>query len=114
MSNAARPTRAPDGQVLGSLCVIDKVSRPEGLTATQADALRRFARQVMGQLELRRAMAARESLLLEQQAAFVAREPLRDTQAAVAAAGGDQDVIFDALVAGAMRAVPAAQGGVLE
>ena len=111
---AGAPLRASDGQVLGSLCVIDKVSRPAGLTETQADALRRFARLVMDHLELRRAMTSRETLLREQESAFVAREALRDTQAAIAAAGGDQDIILQALVAGAMRAVPAATGGVLE
>lgn len=78
------------------------VPRPKGLTAGQPDDLRRFARQVMGQLEMRRTVFAREALIREQDAAFRAREALRDTQAAIAAADGDLDAILDALVVGAM------------
>ncbi len=43
---AGTPLRAPDGQVLGSLCVIDHMPRPKGLSSRQADGLRRLARQV--------------------------------------------------------------------
>ncbi|MBB5696333.1 PAS domain S-box protein [Muricoccus pecuniae] len=47
----------PDGLPLGTLCVLDTKPRPEGLTDQQRFILRALARQVMGQLELRRAMA---------------------------------------------------------
>lgn len=40
------PLQAPNGQVLGSLCVIDHKPRAQGLTAKQADGLRRLSRQV--------------------------------------------------------------------
>ena len=47
---------SPDGQALGTLCVLDLV--PRTLTPHQQDALRALSRQVMTQLELRRALAA--------------------------------------------------------
>ncbi|WP_043337124.1 PAS domain-containing protein [Belnapia moabensis] len=50
-----------DGLPLGTLCVIDRRPRPEGLTALQGFALQVLARQVMARLELRRALAAREA-----------------------------------------------------
>ena len=60
---AGAPLRTPDGLVLGTLCVIDYVSRPEGLTDAEAGDLRALARQVMGQLALRRANAEQEAAL---------------------------------------------------
>ncbi|MBL6081283.1 PAS domain-containing protein [Belnapia sp. T18] len=50
-----------DGLPLGTLCVIDRRPRPEGLAAQQGFALQVLARQVMARLELRRALAAREA-----------------------------------------------------
>jgi PAS domain S-box-containing protein len=46
-----------DGLPLGTLCVLDIKPRPEGLTEQQRFMLKALARQVMGQLELRRALA---------------------------------------------------------
>ena len=63
---AGAPLRTAEGQVLGSLCVIDTKPRPSGLTASQTAALRNLARQVMSQLELRQAVAQRDQLLAEQ------------------------------------------------
>ena len=57
---AGAPLRTPAGEVLGSLCVIDGNPRPEGLTDVQASGLRNLARQVMSQLELRKAIAGRD------------------------------------------------------
>ncbi|WP_425375063.1 PAS domain S-box protein [Methylobacterium nonmethylotrophicum] len=65
---AGAPLRTPGGQVLGTLCVIDYVSRPEGLGAAEADDLRALARQVVSQLELRRAVAEREAALRDARA----------------------------------------------
>jgi PAS domain S-box-containing protein len=47
-----------NGLPLGTLCVLDTRARPEGLNATQAEALEVLARQVMNLLNLRKALAA--------------------------------------------------------
>ncbi|MGY2053179.1 GAF domain-containing protein [Methylobacterium sp. JK268] len=104
---AGAPLRTPDGAVLGSLCVIDVEPRPGGLTLRQAESLRALAGQVMAQLELRRALADQRRLLGQ-------GEELIRTQAAVSVAGGDLTVMLDALVTGAMEAVPHAEGAVIE
>lgn len=51
---AGAPLRLADGNVVGSLCVIDTVPRPDGLTPDQADDLRALGRQVSALLEARR------------------------------------------------------------
>jgi two-component sensor histidine kinase len=56
---AGAPLIAPRGEVLGMLCVIDHEPRPEGLTADQQIMLATLGRQVIQQMELRRAMARR-------------------------------------------------------
>lgn len=111
---AGAPLLTPEGHVLGSLCVIDKVPRAGGLTEAQADCLKALARQVVTLLELRRAVATRDAVRAQEARAYQAREALRDTQAAVAAAEGDLDAALHAVVMGAMRAIPAAEGGVFE
>ena len=45
---------AADGTALGSLCVIDTIARPGGLTPGQAASLRELAQETMSLLELRR------------------------------------------------------------
>lgn len=104
---AGAPLRTADGHAIGSLCVIDTVPRPRGLTAAQAGSLQALARQVMSQLELRRALA-------EQQSLQRFREILNRTQRAVADARGDLGAILDQVVAGALEAIPEADGAVLE
>ena len=49
---AAAPLVAPDGNALGTLCVIDRVARE--LTPQQQEGLRLLGRHVMAQLELRK------------------------------------------------------------
>ncbi len=51
--------RSPQGHAIGTLCVLDRKPRPEGLTDLQLRALDVLARQVMTQLELRRALRER-------------------------------------------------------
>jgi len=63
---AGAPLRTAQGAVLGSLCVIDTEPRPEGLSANQADSLKNLARQVIAQMELRRAVAERDKALAAQ------------------------------------------------
>src|SRR5688500_8172142 len=49
---AGAPLRTPDGQALGTLCVMDRTARE--LSPDQENALRALSRQVEAQLELRR------------------------------------------------------------
>jgi two-component sensor histidine kinase len=46
----------PSGLPIGTVCVLDHVVRPEGLSVRQRFTLQALARQIMTQLELRRAM----------------------------------------------------------
>ena len=59
---AGAPLVTRDGHVLGTLCVIDNNPRPAGLTKAQADGLGALARQVVTQLDLRRAIRDRDAL----------------------------------------------------
>ncbi|MEN3228305.1 PAS domain S-box protein [Methylorubrum rhodesianum] len=104
---AGAPLRTPEGEVLGSLCVIDHKPRPDGLSERQARSLRALAGQVMAQLELRRSHAALRRVLDQ-------REALIRTQAAVATARGDLDKILRALVDGVLSVLPHAKGAVIE
>ncbi len=63
---AGAPLVVPEGQALGTLCVIDRV--PRHLTARQQKALEALSRQVVAQLELRRTVEELQS--------FAIRDPL--------------------------------------
>jgi PAS domain S-box-containing protein len=58
--------QTPNGDLLGTVCVIDTVPRPGGLTPLQIESLEALARQVMIQLELRRAKIEADALGAEQ------------------------------------------------
>ncbi|RJE78476.1 GAF domain-containing protein [Paracoccus sp. JM45] len=62
---AGAPLITPEGLTLGTICVIDHVARPQGLTEGQADDLKALARQVMALLEMRRLIAGRDELLVQ-------------------------------------------------
>ncbi|MET7242522.1 GAF domain-containing protein [Methylobacterium sp. EM32] len=73
---AGAPLRTRDGITIGSLCVIDHQPRLGGLTSVQQDALRRAARQVMIQLDLRRAIQQRDALRAQEVGAQIRRNAL--------------------------------------
>ncbi|MBS0540173.1 MAG: PAS domain-containing protein [Proteobacteria bacterium] len=56
--------RAPSGEALGALCVIDTVPRPQGLTPMQRESLLALGRQTMALLQFRRALRAREDRMI--------------------------------------------------
>jgi diguanylate cyclase (GGDEF)-like protein len=56
---AGAPIVSPEGAALGTICVIDQAARD--LSPVQVEALQILARQVVGQLELRRNYAALET-----------------------------------------------------
>ncbi|WP_062018556.1 GAF domain-containing protein [Aureimonas sp. AU4] len=67
---AGAPLTTPEGQTLGTLCVIDHVPRPNGLTPAQAEGLRALARQVMTLLALRRNVLDRDDIVVDLDAAW--------------------------------------------
>ncbi len=62
---AGAPLLAPDGHALGTLCVIDRVSRE--MNADQQQALRLLSRHVMAQFELHRRTLEVQRLRLERE-----------------------------------------------
>ena len=113
--------KTPAGVPFGSLCVIDRAPRPMGLDDRQMEALRGLARQVVSQLELRRAVAERDAAIATQRAteAMLKRDVDRHValvalQGAIGAAAGDLDAILAAVVAAALRTVPDSEGAVVE
>lgn len=53
---ASAPLKTPEGLRIGTVCVLDHTPRPDGLSARQHFTLQALARQIMTQLELRRAV----------------------------------------------------------
>ncbi|TWI66356.1 signal transduction histidine kinase [Pseudoduganella lurida] len=58
-----------DGVPLGTLCILSMEPRPHGLTEQQQFALSTLARQIMNQIELRKALNDQHALIVEQAAA---------------------------------------------
>ena len=58
---AGAPLRTPEGYALGTLCVLDTLPRPAGLSPEQTECLEALAAQVMVQLGMRRDLIAREA-----------------------------------------------------
>lgn len=71
---AGAPLVSPEGHPLGSLCVIDSVPRPDGLTLVQTQTLKVLAKQVVGQFELRRLLAANVSATADNSRRVAERE----------------------------------------
>lgn len=65
---AGAPLVDRSGAILGMLCVIDMAPRPQGLTDAQQRMLRTLAAQVVGQMELRKALLSAEENLARQRA----------------------------------------------
>lgn len=63
---AGAPLVTPEGLAVGALCVMDRV--PRQLTEDQKAALQILARQVAGQIELARCVAAQDQLIAERAA----------------------------------------------
>jgi GAF domain-containing protein len=104
---AGAPLRSPGGEVLGSLCVIDTQPRPGGLTQSQSEDLRRLARLVVQQLEMRRSVHDRDTRLAE-------LEALSETRRQVVKVDGDPDAIMALIVRGVLAAIPTAEGAAVE
>ncbi|WP_169053376.1 GAF domain-containing protein [Falsirhodobacter xinxiangensis] len=111
---AGAPLTARDGHSLGTLCVIDHIPRPEGLTPAQRTGLLALANQVMAQLELRQAGAALRAEQQRVEAEAIRFEALIDAQHAIAAPGADLHVAFQAIVKTALSIVDAADGAAVE
>ena len=69
---AGMPLQASDGTPIATLCVLDSVARPAGLTEIQQLTLRVLGRQVEAQLELRRSITERDNRAAEQRTAAAA------------------------------------------
>lgn len=57
---------SPEGQPIGTLCVLDTEPRPGGLTESQTSLFRKLGAQVMALLELRRTVDRSREAILEQ------------------------------------------------
>ncbi|MGA1803457.1 GAF domain-containing protein [Rhizobium sp. HT1-10] len=63
---AGAPLVVPDGTVIGTLCVIDTVPRPQGLDDNQRKVLQALSRQVVALMETRRVSQRKDELFQRQ------------------------------------------------
>ena len=63
---AGQLLKTAEGLPLGTLCVLDTVPRPQGLTPVQEEILATLAQQVLTQMELRKIVIEQDRLLIEQ------------------------------------------------
>ncbi|TXN19662.1 PAS domain S-box protein [Methylobacterium sp. WL9] len=95
----------PEGAPIGTLCVIDHAPRPGGLAPRQAAALERLARQVMGQMALRRAVAERDDAVRTLREAGTRHRQILDSAVDYAIVTMDLDGIVTSWNLGAERIV---------
>lgn len=84
---AGAPLITSDGHALGTLCVIDTVPRPAGLSAGQVRGLGALARQVTHLIEMREAVVERDMSIVEHRKAREAARA-RDLRATTAQEAG--------------------------
>ena len=111
---AGAPLITPNGLKLGTICVLDTVARPAGLTASQLDGLRALARQVMSLFDMRRTVSSRDTAIARHRTSLLAQDTLIATQRRVSSAGGDLATVLDLVVNGVLEAMPHAEGCVFE
>ena len=111
----------PQGERLGTLCVIDPAPRASGLTVDQAFGLKALARQVMAQMELRRTVRQRDVAMADQGRTEILlrrdadrHQAMITMQHAILLAGDDLDQVLDAVVVGALDVLAEAEGAVVE
>lgn len=63
---AGAPLIVPDGTIIGTLCVIDTIPRPQGLNENQQKVLQALARQIVALLETRRVSHRKDELFRRQ------------------------------------------------
>ena len=73
--------KTPEGLPLGTVCVLDRRPRPEGITPRQQLALELLARQVMTQLELRKTVDLYAARAREIETEVRSRQSAQDAQA---------------------------------
>jgi PAS domain S-box-containing protein len=73
--------KTPEGLPLGTVCVLDRRPRPEGITPRQQLALELLARQVMTQLELRKTVDLYAARAREIEIEVRGRQAAQDAQA---------------------------------
>ncbi|MBB3900580.1 PAS domain S-box protein [Methylobacterium brachythecii] len=93
----------PEGEAIGTLCVIDHQPRPVGLTPRQASSLERLARQVMGQMELRRIVIERDAAARQAREAAIRHRQILDSAVDYAIMTTDLDGRVTSWSAGAER-----------
>jgi PAS domain S-box-containing protein len=106
--------KTAEGLPLGTICVLDRIPRPNGLAERQMKVLSALARHVMAELEFRRARAQRDEQSAGERTSAGALEALLETQRAVEHARGDVHQVLRAIAEGALAAALAADGATVE
>jgi two-component sensor histidine kinase len=95
---AGAPLVSDRGVAIGRLCVIDTAPRPEGLSEDQHKALNALARQVMAQIEQRRAARLADDLAHLQTCLVAVAERIRKSESIADMTYGTAELVGRALV----------------